>query len=269
MDVTIWLGPIHHPMADNCTAPGSTLLEPVLCYEGSNGPQCPALASQFRDPSGRTLPRLLAAAGVDIADVTSVYLGSFSAGYTLAKQILGNQEDRTLVRVVTLADSSYSTGTPSAPVPIEPYVQYGLDVLASGGSKLFIGTASTNVGAGKPTPAAVLFAIADAIASRGGAAVTRSAPALDALTPPPLESASIGQTIMFGNWGGQGRLAHNDHRDVLMPAIWQSIVDPWAKTSPVSGPVLGMPRWAAGMIAAVVGFAGTLAVIPLWRKMRR
>lgn len=238
MNATIWLGPVLQAQAEKCVGYDSTLVEPYLCYapRQTGKAYCPDLAHGYVDANGRVLPMLLADHGVNVADVQNVYIGSFSAGFSIARQILMSDQDRALVRVVALADSSYSSGTNTNPDPTEGYVRYGLDCLK--GDKLFIATASTNASGTNPSCADVLWAVANEIGRRSGQAPVVDASPLQSLDPPPVTTISCGPTVLFGNWGGQTRLAHNDHRDKLAPIVWSTLVNPWAESilKPPPGP---------------------------------
>lgn len=229
MNVTIWVGPVFQSHAEKCVGYDSTLVAPYECYAPARAGKvyCPNMARGYVDANGRVLPTLLADHGVDVKDVNNVYIGSFSAGFSVARQILMSDQDRALVRVVALADSSYSSGTNTNPDPTEGYVRYGLDCLK--GDKLFVASASTNASGTNPSCADVLWAVAKEIGRRSGVAPVVDQSPLQNLDPPPVTTISCGPTVMFGNWGGQARLAHNDHRDRLAPVIWSQIVNPWAQ----------------------------------------
>jgi len=227
---TIWFGPVNLAQVKGSVLPSSTALN--LQCKGDGAPSCAQTADAWL-ASGRRLPKAMAALQQPPpAPGDELALGAFSAGGSVVKRLLLAPEDLAPVKVVTLADATYTDWQgPGIPVPPEGFVLYGLDVLAAGGSKLFIATASSNApiskGVALPSGSKTLESIRLAIEARSGQRFSPTT--IPGVSPAPVAAWRLGN-ILFADY--QATVPHASHATVLAPQLWQQVVLPWRATRP-------------------------------------
>ena len=276
--------------------PGSAWPPSFDCHAPAVPPQvtCDALRDSFKE-GGRVLPGMLRSRGIDITQVSDVFVGSFSAGHGVMKGaggILANDADRALVRVVTLADSTYTSWLDQAkriPNPPDAYAKYAMDCLTS--DRLFIATCSNHQAGIFPSGQETVRALVKEIEKRSGRKFTvtgagapisgfgdtalRLPPVFAGVTPAPKTLYSLGN-VLFADY--DMTVPHGEHASKLMPQVWRNIVIPWWTAapappgpSPVGPPVDEQPEDSGpGTVAKVFAFLGGAAAgyagVRAWRR---
>lgn len=124
---TIWIGPVSKAQAQQADASF------VTCT-GDGNPTC----GQMADARGGSLRSLAAELGILVDPAPRLVLRAFSAGGSAVKRYLDNDDSRSLVLAVTLADGTYET---SSGYVSPGFLKYGVE--SAGGGKLFVATASS------------------------------------------------------------------------------------------------------------------------------
>lgn len=238
-----WLGPLGYNPSG--VTPPDTVEYDVGCRHTGTG-TCVQIADSWL-AGGRRLPGLIAASG--LTSVGDVYLGAYSAGGSIAKRLVEDPRDRARVRVMHLADATYTSEWEDAsarrPPPIEGFVQYALE--AAQGRCLLVATASPVPNGSWATGNENLQRLREEVEARSGRNFeTVSLP----LTPAPSVAYQLGSVILAEY--PYTPLSHN--HQTLAPQVWSEIVMPWLST-PRGG---GAGPLVAG-VGAVLGFlAGRL-----------
>lgn len=299
--VTLWTGPVANFQVPGCSLPGSTWPPSLNCWNPVAGVTPPAgivpcaqMVSANTDADGRLLPSLLRSRGLDFTQVDVVAMGSFSAGQKVISAVLASPADRALVKVVTLADSMFSSGTAASPVVPQAYLSYALDCLGS--DRIFVATVSAAPGdAGTsahpvlPSGSDVMKALVAEIEKRSGRKFTVSGPAAGAsgfgdttlklppvfagITPAPQKLYSLG-SVLFADYGMT--VPHGEHASKLAPQVWRNVVIPWWTAAPAPpgpspvGPPVDDGDEGPGTLAKVFAFLGGAAAgyagVRAWRR---
>jgi len=258
--VVAWLGPVNLQQVQNASIPGASKIVNITCT-GDGSPSCADIAAGWTGPDGRVLPGLLASKGLDPG--SSIAIGAFSAGGSIAKRALMAQADRDQTRAVALADATYTT-TEGAP---EGFVRYAVEAADPNSNKLFVATASSSPNKNWPTGAQTLDMIRAEVEKRRGQRFDMGQ--LPGVTPQPARVWRLGN-VLFADY--QNILPHGSHATVLAPQIWKNVIAPWfAGGDPGLSPLPGGPGstqvgpsasesiWinvAAFAAASLVGYAG-------------
>lgn len=227
----------------------------VVPIQVSGSSNASAMAEQFRDSSGRILPRLLAkyAPGLKPESIT---LASYSAGWGLWNKVVDNDEDREQVSALLLNDSVFLAGDPKTGAcqgTHSGFVKFGVD--AANGWKLMVMTSAHTTSGSHLTGRQSVICDLNAITSESGFDLK------DIPEPSRALRASGGWHKTGGlYWGdftkpgaavGSGNdFSHEAHHDLSAP-VWETLLVPWLKT----GNRPQLPWWllpAAGLFAAYV-----------------
>ena len=274
-DLVVWTGPVNLQQAAGATVPGA--VEKAFPCVGAQGtPLCSSFAWSLRDAAGRRLPALAQKCGLRLDDVDDVFLGAFSAGGGVLREIWSNVEDRRRLRYCHSADATYSSWNAGKTAPIinEWVIQWGVDVATGDGSQLWTATASPSPNYGAPTGVETLREIRRQIELRTGREFQRLS-SFYGIEPAPEAAYKLGNVI-FAEYALEP-LFHGHHADQLAAKVWQGIMQPWLAelrrggggvvTPPPGGQPAGaseeLPWWAAAAFAA-----GGLAAYLLWRWYR-
>jgi hypothetical protein len=221
-DVVIWTGPVALYQVPGATLPGARDVN-IGCF-GDRSPHCPTLAEGWRDASGRMLPNLLAAHGLDEQAAGIVAIGAFSAGGSLVKRLLMDETDRHRISIVHLADASYTSSWEDAadriPPPIEGFVRYGLDAID--GPHLLVATASPIANKNWASGVENLQRLRADLERLSG---QRFEPVELDTNPMPVAAYKLGNVILAEY--GREPLGHN--HTAIAGQIWQSVIIPWAQ----------------------------------------
>ena len=227
--VVIWFGPVSYAQVKNASLLDSDvfILIGSGCPPGQGAPACQGstyfsnLIEKYNDGK-RYLPKLLKSKGIDPSDA-EVYIGSFSAGHGAVKKLCMAEEDRALIQVVSLSDSTYCGWPNKVPEASEGYVRMAVDAVNH--PKLFVASASSNVDISGNTPPgdACMLAIKDEVERRVGLRFSETGywPGTD---PQPDKVWQLGNCILadFG-----AKLSHPDHALVMAPQVWPQLVAMW------------------------------------------
>jgi hypothetical protein len=247
--------------------------------KGDTAPLCSAFSWSLKDAAGRRLPILASKCGLNLADVGDIFLGAFSAGGGVLRDIFSSPEDRKRLRYVHNADATYSSRGPDGrPVINDWVVTWGAEVATGDGSQLWTATASPSANFGMPTGVETLQEIRRQIELRTG----RQFEKLDSfygIDPAPAAAYKLGNVI-FAEYPMEP-LAHGGHATILAKKVWQQIMWPWLDALRKGGgggggelpPVLppgaepeAEPWWKAAAFAA----GGIVAYLILrWYRGRR
>jgi hypothetical protein len=199
-------------------------------------------------------------------DPDDVYFGAFSAGGSLLKRLLENPAYRKMVTGVFLADATYTSSWENAQQRIPPVIQgfadYAVDVVNSGGSKIFVATASINPNKTWATGIENLDRIMVDVEEQTGRSFERI-PHFFGVTNPagivPEYVYKLGNVI-FAEFSGNSDFGHGQTK--IQDQVWQKILHPWlaqgkgtisdSEQLSVSG---GLGNFLVFAVAAGFGFA--------------
>jgi len=162
----VWTGPVYSGQVVGAIVPGAeTLFLQCSGAKTASDPHCPSIGAQLQSS-----PASLYVKGAVTGAPDELFLASFSAGGSVLKRLLSNPEYRRDATVVTLFDSTYTGAweSPGKAPPIAGFVQYAVDVAASGGEKLFVATASHSPNKNWPTGIQTLAAVRRAVQEQTG-----------------------------------------------------------------------------------------------------
>ncbi len=227
--VVIWFGPVSYAMVKRATLVDADVFVLIGsgCPAGEGAPACQGssyfsnLIEKYND-GHRYLPKLLRSKGVN-PDDAEVYIGSFSAGHGAVKKLCMSADDRALIQVVSLADSTYCSWPNKIPQASEGYARMAVDAVTH--PKLFVASASAWADAAGNTPPgnACMLAIKDEVEKRVGMLFKEGGywPLTD---PTPAKVYQLGNCILadFGS-----RLSHPAHASLMAPQVWPSLVAMW------------------------------------------
>lgn len=227
-DLVVWTGPVAPFQVPGATVEGAKEL--FITCRGDRGPHayCPDIGEALRGS-----PTALATR-VGVSQVGDLYLGAFSAGGSILKQLLESPDYRDATTAVLLSDATYTTGWDDVaeriPPPIEGFVQYAVDVAKGPGDKLFIATASPMPNKNWATGVETLSAIRHEVERRTG----RSFELLDGffdIEPQPARTYKLGNVI-FAEYAAEP-LGHG--HTIIAPQVWQEVLQEWVDKG--KGPV--------------------------------
>ncbi len=230
--VVIWFGPVSYNQVKRATLLDSDVF--IVMGGGctpnipdAEKPKCQG-SSYFSNmiekyfDGQRYLPKLLRSKGVDPSSA-ELYIGSFSAGHGAVKKLCMHPDDRALIQVVSLSDSTYCSWPNKVPQASEGYVRMAVDAVSH--PKLFVASASGSVDpAGKTPPGnACMLAIKNEVEKRAGMRFSESGywPGTD---PVPNKVYQLGNCIL-ADFGSQ--ITHPQHATLMAPQVWPQLVATW------------------------------------------
>jgi hypothetical protein len=189
---------------------------------------------------------MLSSLGLSEPTVDELYIGAYSAGGSVAKRLAESEQDRRKIRVMHLADATYTSQWESEavrrPPAIEGFVKYALDAID--GPHLLVATASPVPNGYWATGVENLQRLREEVEKRSGHQFEKVE--LE-LSPSPEAAYQLGNVILAEY--PYVPLAHNHQQ--LSGQIWHTIVLPWLDSStarPGFGPVV------VATIGGMVGF---------------
>ena len=225
-DLVIWSGPVN-----KAQVPGATVPDAVEKFFICNGRDVPPICSEvswsFKDTDGRRLPTVAQLAGASLTDTRDIFLGAFSAGGAVLRDMTSHPEDRKLIRAMLLADGTYSGAWADQhnriPLINDFWLQWG-EYLANGdGKQMWVATASPSPNFAMANGVEVLQEIRRQIELKTGKTFTK----LDhfwGVDPGPTVAYQLG-SIIFAEYPLEP-LAHGGHAKIA-PQVWQKIMHPW------------------------------------------
>lgn len=230
VDYTIWFGPVFEGQVRDAVLGGSKLR---VVQVKNNATAQPYLA-RWRNAAGDYIPGMLKDLKIDTTTLGSLFIGSFSAGHNLAKQVTRSVADRSMIRGLVLADSEQSGWADAKHVKavIPPgYLDFARDA-ATSDDKLFVSTAGTGTSSEYAPSSATMHDIVEKLRSEGLSIQDGSDLVPSTFEPKP---SSIAGAKGFASLDYQGRIGHEDHVLKLAPLVWQQIVTPWYSRLPQGG----------------------------------
>lgn len=263
MDLVVWTGPVNLQQAAGATVEGA--VAKAFPCTGDQAPLCSTFSWSLKDAQARRLPALVKKCGLDISSVGDIFLGAFSAGGGVLRDIFSSPEDRRRLRYVHNADATYSSWnvTRTSPIINDWVIQWGAEVAMGDGSQLWTATASPSPNFDNPTGVETLREIRHQIELRTGMNFEKLT-SFYGIDPAPENAYKLGNVI-FAEYP-LAPLYHGGHA-AHAAKIWQAIMLPWLTKLREGGgggePV--PPGWQAG----AVGLGGVLAYLLLrWYRSR-
>ncbi len=275
-DLVVWTGPVNLQQAAGATVTGA-LAKAFPCVGALSTPLCSDFSWSLKTADGRRLPQLAARCGTSLDAVGDLFLGAFSAGGAVVRDLVSNEVDRARVRAVMLADATYSGAWVDhehrTPLVNDFWIQWGERLANGPGDQLWVATASPSPNFDQATGVETLAEIRRQIELRTGNTFTK----LDhfyGVSPGPEAAYQLG-SIVFAEYP-LDPLGHGGHVEIA-GQVWQKILWPWLNRlraggggqlpgqEPVEQPVeLGgmMMRAGAAALGVLVGRAVVRAV---WR----
>lgn len=224
-DLVIWAGPVYDRQVSGATVPDA--VEKFFQCRGDVSPRCSEVSWSVRDGDGRRLPSIAKAAKTTLEDTRDVFLGAFSAGGGLLRDIVGNETDRKLVRAMLLADATYSGAWTDQknriPLVNDFWLQWGEYLVNGDGRQLWIATASPSPNFNMASGVETLAEIRRQIELRIGKKFKK----LDGffgIDPLPDVAYQLG-SVIFAEYPMEP-LGHGGHTKIA-PQVWQKIMWPW------------------------------------------
>lgn len=249
MKLVVWTGPVAEFQVPGATLQGATRKFISCTGDGrrTGRPDCPNIGEQLMlDPE-----LLFTKVNVPGAEVQDIYWGAFSAGGSLVKRCLLDDNYRKRTAAVHLADATYTSAWVNkqgrVPPAIEGFTQFAVDTVVGPGDKLFIATASPNPNGQWATGIENLKAIQAVVEDRTGQIFTRRNDFFG-ITPEPEEVWQLGNVILahFPSYP----LGHGHTK--IADQVWQGPIQRWVDKgkglidSPMGLPVIdpgsGQPR---------------------------
>jgi len=261
-DLVVWAGPVFKLQVPEATVPGAKEL--WIGCRGDKGPHpyCPSIGTALSSSP----EKLLVKAKMPMDELGELFMGAFSAGGSLLKRLLANEEYRRITTAVMLSDATYTAVWTDQknriPPPIEGFVRWGVDVATGDGSKMFVATASPNPNYRWATGIENLKSIAKEIEKRTGLGFKKRDDFFG-VEPGPVEVWQL-KNIIFAYYPSKP-LGHNHPK--IASQVWQNILLPWLDTGKghMDGepPVPGLPAVPTSKDNDELGnlllFAATLA----------
>lgn len=222
-EVVIWSGPVYSQQVVGGGLPTGRM--GFIPCRGDRGPHphCPSIGDRMRGSSPQALAR---EAGVELDPGDELYLAGFSAGGSLIKRLLEEPAWRDEVVGVHLADATYTSQwvdrASRVPPPIEGFVRYAEDVVARGGDKLFVMTASPVPNGQWASGVENLYAIMEEVERRTGRSFVQRSDFFG-ISPAPEAVYQLGNVIVAPY--PMAPLGHG--HNALASEVWSKIFYPW------------------------------------------
>ncbi len=220
MTPLVWFGPVWSGQVRAATPPGYSL-HVVGCVAGVDPKhkRCVDEAAKWKDASGRRLPGLRRALGLDVG--SRPVLAAFSAGGQCVRRLLLDPRDRAEIGGVYLADATYGEWEQAGVVRVdelqEALVSFAVEAAADG--RPLVMTASSHVpGGAGPSASAVLQALAYEIELRGEGAFCKVAPGAPVLAGlgSPVYAMRLA-SVLYVDFGRE--VAHAGHATTIAPVL--------------------------------------------------
>lgn len=224
-DLVVWTGPVNLQQAAGATVEGA--IAKAFPCTGDREPRCSEFSWSLKDASGRRLPTLASKCGTSLDAVGDIFLGAFSAGGGVLRDIVSTPEDRARIRFLHNADATYSSWADAAkttPLINSWWVDWGEHVANGDGSQLWVATASPSPNYGLPSGVETLREMRHQIEERVGRSFTKLTSFWN-IDPAPENAYQLGN-IVFAEYPMEP-LAHGGHANVLAKKVWQQIMWPW------------------------------------------
>jgi hypothetical protein len=222
-DLVTWTGPVANFQVKGATVPGAKELFIGCCGDLTppcTPPTCPTIGNQLAaSPSA-----LATKAGV--SELGELFFGAFSAGGSIIKRLMMNEDYRRKTAFVHLADATYTGGwvdkAKRVPPHIEGFVRYAVDAIEGPGDKLMVATASPVPNYQWASGIENLQAIRQEIEKRTGKTFERVRGF--GIEKEPEYAYRLGN-VLLGEYSGGSDIGHG--HNVLAGDIWQKILHPW------------------------------------------
>jgi hypothetical protein len=224
-DLTFWAGPVWEGDVPDAFVPGSKVLF-IGCL-GDRPPWCPDYGEGMKG----SIDSLAGEAGIPRDQLGEIYMGAFSAGGSLLKRLLTNPEYRAATTSVILADATYTSTwddeTSRMPPVMYGFIDYCLDVLSSGGEKLFLATASINPNKTWATGIENIQRLRQEIERLTGRSFERLDHLFGVTTPADKVPGAVWKlgNVIFAEMSGDSDFGHGHTQ--ISGEIWQQILIPW------------------------------------------
>lgn len=229
MDYTIWFGPVSIDQVRNACIPGSTLKVVQVTNKATAQP----LLDKWRNSEGSYVPGLLQDLGITLGSEDALFVGSFSAGHNIVKQITKSPLDRSFIRGLVLVDSEQSAwadeATRTAAIPLG-YKAFAQDAIVDP-NKLFVASSGNTTGPGFAQSTDTINTMWAALESEGYRASNGSQWVPPGFSPPPVSVRSFNNFITLEYLN---TISHEDHVRKLAAPLWQQVVSPWYAAHPVT-----------------------------------
>lgn len=242
MQLVVWTGPVAEFQIPEATLRGADRKFINCTGDGAKTgrPDCPNIGEQLMTAPDLLFTRLK----VDEAQVGEVYWGAFSAGGSLVKRCLLDEDYRKRTAAVHLADATYTSAWVDSgsrmPPAIEGFTQFAVDVARGRGEKLFIATASPVPNGQWASGIENLRSIQAEVEKRTGQAFSRRSNFFG-ITPEPEEVWQLGNVIFA--YYPPAPLGHGHTK--IAGKVWQGPIQRWVDKgkgpidSPQGLPVVG------------------------------
>lgn len=233
-DLVVWFGPVADFQVPGATVPGAER-KFFGCYGKDKSPVCSDIAWSFHDVDGRSLPRMVKmATDHTIEETGDIFLGAFSAGGGVVRDILRNEHDPVRIKAIMFSDATYSSAWADKkkriPIVQDSLIRWCVRLVEGPGDQLFVATASPAPNYNYATGVEVLRELRNQVELNTGQKFEELGH-FYGIKPAPDHAYRLG-TVILAEYPMEP-IGHK-HTEIA-PQVWQNILLPWLESGYVPG----------------------------------